>query len=353
MIDSSRHFLSVVAIKRTIDALMFHKMNVLHWHIIDEDSFPMEIPAVPELSQDGMVGGTYSQAEIADITAYAKLRGVRVVVQIDTPAHTQSWGRSDKYRDIVVRCNSVYSGQFDPTLNLTYDVVTEVMKYVNSKFEDPYVHFGGDETVNSCWDFKPSIKEWMVKNNIPTYNDLSIWYRRKQKSLWRTLSTTKKVIYWANEAIDLPLEADDVVQWWGLTANLKKLENRPNEVILSNYDLTYLDVGFGNRNGNPYRSYIKWRDIYNFNPTYPGVNIIGGQTCMWSELSNAHTHDQKIWIRTSVLAERLWNDKISVSTQLRDIAKRLTAQAERMNKRGYKTSAVTVQICEKNMGICF
>ncbi len=50
MIDSSRHFLSVVAIKRTIDALMFHKMNVLHWHIIDEDSFPMEIPAVPELS---------------------------------------------------------------------------------------------------------------------------------------------------------------------------------------------------------------------------------------------------------------------------------------------------------------
>ena len=59
-----------------------------------------------------------------EITQYAKMRGVRVVVEIDTPAHTHSWGRNDKYKDIVVPCNSVYSGQFDPTLDLTYDAVS-------------------------------------------------------------------------------------------------------------------------------------------------------------------------------------------------------------------------------------
>lgn len=98
MIDSSRHFLPVAAIKKTIDGLMYNKMNILHWHIIDEDSFPMEIMSVPELSASGQIGGTYSQSEIKDIVSYAKIRGVRVVVEIDTPAHTQSWGRSDRLK---------------------------------------------------------------------------------------------------------------------------------------------------------------------------------------------------------------------------------------------------------------
>ena len=57
---------------------------------------------------------------------------------------------------MVVRCNNVYTGQFDPTLNVTYEVVTKVMEYVNKFSEDPYIHFGGDETSDSCWDLKPS-----------------------------------------------------------------------------------------------------------------------------------------------------------------------------------------------------
>lgn len=60
MIDSSRHFQPVETIKKMIDGLMFNKMNVLHWHITDEDSFPLEIDAFPELAKYGKVGGTYS-----------------------------------------------------------------------------------------------------------------------------------------------------------------------------------------------------------------------------------------------------------------------------------------------------
>ena len=60
MLDSSRHFLPVKSIKKMIDGLMFNKMNVLHWHITDGDSFPIEVKNQPELSQYGAVGGTYS-----------------------------------------------------------------------------------------------------------------------------------------------------------------------------------------------------------------------------------------------------------------------------------------------------
>ncbi len=60
MIDSSRHYLPVKTIKKMIDGLMYNKMNVLHWHITDEDSFPMEISTIPELAETGSVGGTYT-----------------------------------------------------------------------------------------------------------------------------------------------------------------------------------------------------------------------------------------------------------------------------------------------------
>lgn len=88
MIDSSRHFLSTKAIKHTIDALMYNKMSVLHWHITDEDSFPMVVENRPELADYGKFSGTYTRAEIKSIINYAKIRGVRVIPEFDTPAHT-------------------------------------------------------------------------------------------------------------------------------------------------------------------------------------------------------------------------------------------------------------------------
>ena len=145
MIDSSRHFQPMKTLKKMIDGLMFNKMNVLHWHISDEDSFPMDVKTQPELSQYGSVGGIYSETDVKSLIQYAKTRGVRLIPEIDTPAHTQSWGRSPNLADIIVNCNTEYKGQFDPTLNKTYDVVKNVMQYVNNTFIDNYVHFGGDE----------------------------------------------------------------------------------------------------------------------------------------------------------------------------------------------------------------
>lgn len=133
-----------------------------------------------------------------EVIEYARVRGVRVVVEIDTPAHTHSWGRSAKYYENVVRCNNVYTGQFDPTLESTYHLVGELMKLVNDTFDDPYVHFGGDEVLALCWDLKPSIKQWMLENGVSSYKDLEIGYRRRQKQLWRKITPNKKAIYWAN-----------------------------------------------------------------------------------------------------------------------------------------------------------
>lgn len=94
MIDTSRHYLPLTTILRAIDSMLYSKLNVLHWHIIDEDAFPMEVPNVPELSEFGKIGGVFSPADIKTVIEYARIRGIRVVPEIDSPAHTQSWGRS-------------------------------------------------------------------------------------------------------------------------------------------------------------------------------------------------------------------------------------------------------------------
>lgn len=79
MIDTSRHFLPLATIKKAIDSMMYSKLNVLHWHITDEDAFPMFVPSVPELSGSGSIGGVYSPEDIVSVINYARARAIRVV----------------------------------------------------------------------------------------------------------------------------------------------------------------------------------------------------------------------------------------------------------------------------------
>lgn len=66
---------------------------------------------------------------------------------------------------------------------------------------------------------------------------------------------------------------------------------------------------------------------------------------MWSEIGNQNTFDQKIWMRSSAFAERLWNTGIDINKDLLNISQRLISQAKRMKKRGFKVSAVSVGLC--------
>ena len=123
----------------------------------------------------------------------------------------------------------------------------------------------------------------MDVNNISTYLQLSEKYRSNQKAIFRKdISAHKKVIYWANEEIDMHVDEEDVIHWWGVSSNVNKLKGRKNQVILSNYDITYLDLGYGGGAGTGYGHWISWRDMYKFNPVVESVNVIGGETCMWA-----------------------------------------------------------------------
>lgn len=93
MIDTSRHFLQPDTIYDIILTMMFNKLNVLHWHITDDQSFPWQVTAYPDISNNTKYGpdDIYTKQQMKDIVQFALIRGVRIVPEIDTPGHSLSW----------------------------------------------------------------------------------------------------------------------------------------------------------------------------------------------------------------------------------------------------------------------
>lgn len=153
MVDSARHFLPIPLILETIDALMYNKMNVMHWHIVDEDSFPLRLDSHPEIAQYAAFSQDeiYTTEEVKEVVRYAMVRGVRVVPELDTPGHAASWGKAPQNSKIACLFGGVgYMGPLDVTLEDTYKLVKEVFEEVFKLFPDPFVHLGGDEVVLTC-----------------------------------------------------------------------------------------------------------------------------------------------------------------------------------------------------------
>ena len=106
LIDTSRHFLPISTIKAMISALSWNKMNVLHWHIVDLESFPYESSALPKLAELGAYtkfNHVYSQAAIAELIEYARYRGIRIIPEFDTPGHTGQKSIIETFSKVVMR----------------------------------------------------------------------------------------------------------------------------------------------------------------------------------------------------------------------------------------------------------
>jgi hypothetical protein len=125
-----------------------------------------------------------------------------------------------------------------------------------------------------------------------------------------------------------------------------------NEVILSPYDKTFLDFGYDEFNEKRQNRWINWTEMYQLVPNITNVSVIGGEACLRTTVSNKDVLDQQIWMRASVINERLWNKNINIVKEYQNIGERLVAQARRMKARGFKVSPVLVGLCEKNITNC-
>lgn len=344
MIDTSRNFLSLKKVKEQIDIMSLAKMNSLHWHITDSQSWPVEIKKYPKMT-DGAYSPreVYTQDDIKDTVKYAKDRGVRIIPEVDMPGHSRA-GYYESTPEILACADSWWGdtvnepvpGQLEVLDNKTYEVVGNIYNELTSIFDDDVFHVGADEVKPKCYKFSKSITEWFAANKSRTYSDLTqLWFDNAlpifNNSKSRRLTMWEDARYGNEAAHELP--TDVIMQSWagGLPA-IKQLTNEGYDVIVSTYSFLYLDCGFGGfltndpsyvdndknsgvNNGDggswcaPYKT---WQRIYDFDIT-GGLNddqkkhILGAEAALWSELADDTNTTPKIWPRLAALAESTWS----------------------------------------------
>ena len=378
MIDTARHFLKKATIARILDGMMYAKLNVLHWHIIDDDSFPMQSQSFPGLAESASFGPQfmYKVEDIKELVAYAATRGVRVIPEFDNPGHARAVGLYAPLKDLVTCFNTVWpynvpdvyrirggpsTGALDPSMAGTYEFVKGILKDAVSYFKDDMVHMGGDEVSEKCWDERPAIKEFMKQNGIVDFDGLMTYYYNRTKGILASVDPSKKPVFWlAEEQFKVKFPRGDILQYWGLSTNVKRAYDLfPfNKFIMSPHDYLYLDCGYENPFGGTAwcGDFKTWARIYSFEPTnfdIPENKILGAEACAWSELNNNDNIETKLWPRMLPLAETLWEPKRTKEADLSSLMIRMTEFSARLNNMGIRTTAITGQYCEINAKECF
>jgi hypothetical protein len=348
-------------------------MNVLHWHMTDAESFPLELKKRPDLAAKGAwaPGYTYSAADVADVVEYAKNRGVRVVVEIDNPGHTYSWGKG--FPQIVALCEKlVQSSNTYPEINsvplditnpLTAQVVADVLTETASMFPDDYIHLGGDEINFQCLEELPNILQWMQTHlNSTNYEDL-IAYHLNQ-SVPNVFAQGKKAIFWQevftmvlnNPAYNLPIKAENtVVQvWFGgpqYYQLLQKAISMGFETLMS-YGW-YLDQQLPSIDGaTHYLFQDTWMDFYAVDPMTGLDNateaekrlVLGGEASQWGETAHPYAIDENVWPRAAATAEKLWSPQAATQNS-NEAYHRFIRHQCRLVQRGVRASSFRPNFC--------
>ena len=316
LIDTSRHFLPVSLIEQHIDLMALVKMNVLHWHVVDDHSFPLEIKAFPALSGAGAFSpyAVYTRADVEHIIEYAGNRGIYVLVEVDMPGHVSSWFKG--YPEL--QGYSLWTA-LDPTREANYAFIETLLTEVVDMFKtdlvsEQLIHLGGDETWNS-WD-TAGIRAWMAVNGMKGFQDLiGYWFQRLTAI---TAKFNVKVILWEDflhQTGDVVPASGDNVIWttWlrDFPATSRLGASTGKQVIFAKDFYIFSDR--------------TWADYYAVDLSGAHPTVIGAEACLWGEWVDENNFIQRAWRSTAAVAERLWCGSTCSTDPTLDATLRLAA----------------------------
>ena len=306
MVDSARHFQPVEVIKRTLDGMASVKLNVLHWHLTEDQGFRVETKKFPELHLQGSDGLFYTQAEIRDVIRYAADRGIRVMPEFDMPGHATAWLVS--HPEIasgpgpytIERRPGIFDPTLDPTNEKTYKLLEPFFAEMAALFPDAYMHIGGDENEGKQWDANADIQAFMKKNGIKNNHELQTYFNKR---ILKFLQKNGKIMMGWDEIFQPDLPKDVVIQSWRGQKALADAARQGFQGVLSNG--YYIDLSFPAS-----QHYVV--DPLPADTTLSAdeqKRVLGGEATMWAEWVSPETIDSRIWPRTAAIAERLWSPR--------------------------------------------
>lgn len=318
-LDVSRHFIPVEDVKRTIDGLSAVKLNVLHWHLSDDQGFRVESKKYPRLQEFGSDGQYYTQVEIRDIVEYARERGVRIVPEFDMPGHATSW--MPGYPMLAARSGSfeigpgygILSDLMDPTKESTYRFLNNFVGEMVKLFPDEYFHIGGDEVNPKQWNENPRIQAFMKKHHLADAKALQVYFN--QRLLKIVTHHGKRMEGW-DEVLQPDLPKSVIIQSWRGQESLWQAAREGYQGILSaGYYLDLMRPASYHYAVDPLvlpeqrKSELEKQSKPVPEPptAEEQKNILGGEAAMWEEIADAENLDAKLWPRLAAIAERFWS----------------------------------------------
>ena len=301
LIDVSRHFIPLDVLKRNLDGMAAVKMNVLHWHLSDDQGFRAESRKFPKLTGMGSDGMFYTQEEIRDLIAYAHDRGIRVIPEFDIPGHSRSWFLG--YPELASGPGpfSLESGDpiMDPTRESTYKFLEKFIAEMSKLFPDEYFHIGGDEVDGKQWDANPKIQEFIHAHGLKNNQDLQAYFNQR---LEKIVAKNHKVMVGWDEILHPDLPKNIVVQSWRGQQSLAIAAQQGYRGLLS-YGY-YLDLMWPA--ARHYAVDPMSGAAAALTPEQKSL-ILGGESCQWAEWVTPENVDSHIWPRNAAVAERLWS----------------------------------------------
>ena len=279
-----------------VDAMSYAKLNVLHLHLSDTEAFPLHSAALPLLSTAAWSPlERYSVEDLAELAEYARLRGVRVMGEIDMPGHAASWCVG--YPEL---CPSATCQQpLDPSNERTFTVIRQLMEELTSALPYSLFHVGGDEVDVSCWTQVPHVQQWMASRNY-TALDALLYFTTRVQAIARSLQRTPVTWDEVYQEFGTRLPHDTIIHVWRLTQLHVNATNDGFRTILSVTIPWYLDGAY------------LWQMQYATDPwdgLVPAQRalVLGGETCLWSEEVDSGDLFNTVWPRAAAVAEKLWS----------------------------------------------
>lgn len=318
LLDCARHYMSTDYVKKTIDQLAYYKMNVLHWHLTEDQGWRIEIDAYPELTNTGAwrtesdgsrYGGFYTKEEIREIVEYAEQRAVTIIPEIELPGHSSAAIASYPWlsctgEQIPVETEwgvfqDIYCAGNDSVFAFLETVLDEVVEL----FPSQYIHIGGDEAPKTRWEECPKCQKRIQEEGLHDEHELQSYFISRVATYLK--SKGKQIIGW-DEILEGGIPSGAIVQSWrGMDGGIEAVKEG-HQVVMSPTSHAYLDYDLKS---------IDLRKVYSFDPIPPGLNegeealILGAECNMWSERVTEETVDQKIYPRMIAMAEVLWSSK--------------------------------------------
>jgi hexosaminidase len=336
MLDSARHFQGVADIKKLLDWMSLHKLNVLHWHLTDDQGWRLEIPGYPALTRIGacrkavgpdaaLTGGPdkpycrfYTDAEVRDIVHYAAERFIEVVPEIDIPGHSQAaiasypWLGATGKRPEVSTDWGINTWLLKPDAR-SVKFVDDVMDHVLALFPSKYVHIGGDEAAKDQWEASPEVRAHMQKLGLANMEQLQGWFTTEVANY---LSRHGRTAVGWDEILHGKVPASAVVMSWNAPSGAVQALQQGHDVVMSSSPTLYLDHYQSDLHDEPpgRPGVESLEDVYDYDPVPDGTtaaeaqHILGVQANLWAEYMPTFARVQHaVFPRIAALSEIAWS----------------------------------------------